>query len=317
MTRGESLAAVAARINDQTAATGVVASVTGDDLQLASDTQGAAATVRVDAIQPAYDQSVAGVNGAQIGDFTVISLADGSEHVLSGQVTRTASALALQGGTGAVVVDSATFQLTGSQGTATIAITAGESLAAVASRVNDLSGSTGVSAQVSGNQLQLTSTELGSAASVEVELIHVHHTTTVSGVNSQQLTAFQVDQFTDGASQTLSGSVTQTAGLAELTFKGNVLQLVGTNATFTLSGSLGSVQISTTARSRRLPTWPRRSTCTRLPPESPPAFKAGTSGSVASASAARLRLQFRSPRARSTSRGEMAMGPPMEPTASP
>ena len=249
LTRGESLAVVAARINDQSAATGVVASVAGDDLRLTSDTVGAAATVRVDSIQPAYDQTVSGVNTAQVGSFTVISVADGSEHVLSGQVTRTATAaeLALQGGAGATAIDSATFELTGSLGTATIAITDGESLSAVATRVNNLSGTTGIAAQVSGNQLLLQSTDLGSAASVEVELIHVQHTTNVSGVNSQQLTSFQVNQITDGASQVLSGSVTQTAGLAELTFRGTVLQTVGTNATFTLSGSLGSVQLSTTS----------------------------------------------------------------------
>lgn len=248
ITRGESLTAVAERINQQTQATGVLARTIGDDLLLTSDTVGQAARVRVDAITPAYDTTVSGVNAAQVASFTVVSLDDGSEQVLSGEVLRTASAaeLALQGAAGGTVIDTATFRLTGNLGTEEISIQAGESLSAVATRVNASSDSTGAVAEVIGNQLVFRSAELGSAAQIEIELVHVQHATSVSGVNAGQLTDFQVQQFTEGASQTLSGNVTQTAGKAELTFSGNFLSLVGTSATFTLSGSQGSRQFSVT-----------------------------------------------------------------------
>jgi hypothetical protein len=245
--QGESLADVVQRINQDTATTGVIAAVDGDDLHLTSDTIGAGASVQIDSIVPQYDKIVSGVNATQIPIFNVVSLADGSQHALAGQVTRSASgaSLALQGSTGGTVIDTATFQVTGSLGSASISITQGESLAAVAGRVNAAAGTTGVTAAVSGNQLVFTTSDVGSAAHAAIALTHVNHTNVVSGVNASQLTAFQVNSFTEGATQTLNGSITQTAGIAELSFTGT-LGLVGRTATFTLSGSQGSTPISVT-----------------------------------------------------------------------
>ncbi len=243
---GEALASIAQRINEHTDQTGVVATASGDDLRLTSDTLGSAASVQVDAVDVEFDQLVEGVNAAQVADFAVLSLAEGSEHSIGGQVLQTATAatVALQGSAGAAVIDSATFDLTGSLGSASIFIAQGESLADVAERINAASGATGVVAKVEGNQLLLTSSDVGSAARVEVQLTHVNHTSVVSGVNESQITGFEVTDFVDGAAHTLSGAITQSAAAAELTFTGNFLGLVGQNATFTLSGSLGGVQLS-------------------------------------------------------------------------
>jgi hypothetical protein len=246
---GETLTAVAQRINQATFATGVIATVAGDDIRLTSDTTGTAARVEISAIERDYDTTISGVNASQVADFSVTSLDEGSQHLLAGQVTRSASQaeLVLQGSAGGTVIDSATFELRGTLGNATLAITAGESLSAVAGRVNALAGSTGVVAAAVGSQLRLASSDVGSSAQVEVDLLHVAHATTVSGVNNQQLSTFQVEQFTEGAAQTLSGSITQTASQAQLTFTGNFFSRVGSNATFRLTGSQGSVQLSVTS----------------------------------------------------------------------
>ena len=74
---GEALSAVAQRINQQTASTGVVATVAGNDLRLFSDTLGDAALVRVDSVALDYDPTVSGVNPAQVAEVEVVSLADG------------------------------------------------------------------------------------------------------------------------------------------------------------------------------------------------------------------------------------------------
>jgi len=67
----------------------------------------------------------------------------------------------------------------------------------------------------------------------------------VSGRNFSQVADIRVYS-TGGSTQTISGSVTQAASQAELTFTGTSGQ-VGTNATFTLSGDSGSVEITVTA----------------------------------------------------------------------
>jgi hypothetical protein len=248
ITADESLADVAVRINSRSSATGVTAVVEGDDLLLQSTAAGSRATVQVELVDSIGEVTTTGVNPTQIASLAASNVEPG-EHVLSGSVTRTASqaVLSLRGTASGVVADGATFEVRGSDGTATISITAGESLADVAERVDALSGSTGVQATVSGNDLVFQSAGVGSAASVEVELLQVDHHITVSGVDVQQVSGFAVQNLQDGETDTLGGSVTQAAGIAQLTFNGNFLGLVGRNATFTLAGNSGSVSFSVTS----------------------------------------------------------------------
>jgi flagellin-like hook-associated protein FlgL len=67
----------------------------------------------------------------------------------------------------------------------------------------------------------------------------------ISGRDFRQATDIRVYS-TGGTTRTISGSVTQAASQAELTFTGAAGQ-VNTNATFTLSGGSGSVEITVTA----------------------------------------------------------------------
>jgi hypothetical protein len=245
ITAGESLATVAERINAKSATIGVTATVEGDDLLFQSTAAGGAATVQVELDDATYANTTEGVNASQLASFEVNSVEPG-EHVLTGSVVQAAeqAELTLRGTTGGTVIDGATFELRGAAGAATISITAGELLSDVADRINTLTGSTGVQATVSGNDLIFRSVNVGSAETVEVELQAIDYHTTVSGTNSQQLTGFQVQSFTTGATETLNGSITQAAGTAQLMFSGNILGLVNRNATFTLTGSNGSTSIS-------------------------------------------------------------------------
>jgi hypothetical protein len=245
---GETLSDAAERINDQAEATGVLAVVQGNSLALSTIATGAAASLIVDNVDRESIVSLSGVNDSQVDNFQVVSFPDEMQVSLSGNVTQAAARATLTylGDPGGVVVDSATFTLTGDLGSAAISIVENESLDDVADRVNQQSGTTGVTASVSGDNLILTSNSVGSAADVSVELNEIAQYLNVSGVNASQITNFQVVSAEPDSINTISGSVTQAASAAQLTYTG-ALGLITANATFTLTGSLGSANISVSA----------------------------------------------------------------------
>jgi Flagellin hook IN motif len=248
ITQGETLESVANRVNALTNSTGVQAQVSSDQLIFQSTDVGSAANVAIELTDLSHSNVATGVDSSQLSSFQIQSLTTGASETLSGTVDQSAAAASviLQGNVDGTVIDTATFNLTGSLGTASLSITQGETLESVASRINALTNSTGVQAQVSSDQLVFQSTDVGSAATVAVELTDVSHTNVATGVDPSQLSSFQIQSLTTGASETLSGTVNQTAGQGELTFTG-ALGLVGSSSTFTLSGSLGSAQITTSA----------------------------------------------------------------------
>ena len=248
ITAGEALSAVAQRINEQTEATGVVAAVQGNSLTLSTIATGAAVTLVVDNVDRESVVSVSDINGNQVDDFQVVSVPDEAEITINGSVTAAATRATLTylGGPGGVVVDSATFTLTGDLGSAPISIVQGESLTAVAGRINQLSQTTGVSATTSGNNLILSSVILGAAADLAVELTEIAQYVNVAGVNASQITNFQVLSADPASVNTLAGSVTQAAGVAQLTYTGGFGGRITATANFTLTGSLGSANISVT-----------------------------------------------------------------------
>jgi len=248
ITEDESLADVAARINSETETSGVIASVDGNDLLLRSDSVGSDATVQIQSINRSESVTTSGVNASQVSNFQINSLDVGAAETISGNVTSAATnaQLSVQISAGGQVVDSGSFRITGDLGAADIAFTGSESLTDVAARVNAQADTTGVTATVSGDDLELTTTAVGSTADVSVELLSLDHELSVAGVNNQQLSSFNVASFTDGATQVLSGSVTAAATGTELTYEGVGLltQRVADAATFTLTGELGSAEIS-------------------------------------------------------------------------
>ena len=244
---GESLSAVAERINLETNTTGVTAELAGDDLRFVTTATGSTASVQIDNIEPEYATTIGGLNGSQIADLEVLSIDNGAEVVLSGSVSQSATGavVSLAGSAGAII-DSATYSLRGDLGTVSLDVFAGEALTRAAGRVNDQSGSTGVVATVVGDSLQFVSTAVGSNAVVDVSLTDITHTNSYSGVNGGQLSSFAINSLVKGASETLSGTIDTAATHAQLTHTGS-LGLVGQTSTFTLTGNLGSRNFSTSS----------------------------------------------------------------------
>jgi hypothetical protein len=247
VTKGESLATVANRLNQQSSNTGVIVSQENNTLRFKSTNQGANATVRIDQVVQAETISTSGRNAAQVPTFAVNSITRGAEDTISGQVLSTAGKanLTLQGSAGGTVISSGTFELRGNLGTSNISITKDETLSAVVSRINNLASSTGVTGRVQSNQIVLESAGIGSAAEVHVNLLSLPYTVATSGRNSAQLGSFDVQSFTDGATQTFTGSVTQAAEVGYLAIEGKNGK-VDNNSTFTLTGNTGSRQFTTT-----------------------------------------------------------------------
>jgi hypothetical protein len=248
VTKGESLAAVAQRLNQQSASTGVVVTQDNNTLRFTSVDKGSAESVRIDQVVQTETITSSGRNAAQVSSFAIDSINRGETETISGQVTQTAgkASLAIQGSASSTVISTGSFALRGNSGTANISITKDETLSAVATRINDVTNSTGVTARVDSNQLILESSGIGSAAEVEVDLLSLPYTLTNTGRNAAQLSSFDVQSFTNGATQTFTGTVTQAAGVAEFSFRGSSFGFVNKNATFTLTGSQGSKQFSVT-----------------------------------------------------------------------
>jgi uncharacterized membrane protein len=248
VTAGETLAGAAQRVNNATASTGVFAEVQGDSLRLATNSVGAAATIVVDSVERDDVVTVGSLNEQQVTSFQVLSMPSESQVTIGGSITSAASRaeLTYQGGSGGVVVDSATFNLSGSLGSTSISITQGELLADVAGRINEETATTGVVASTSGDDLLLSSVEAGSAASLAVELTSITQYIDVSGVNPSEINNFQVLSAEPDSQRTLSGSVTQSATAAQLNYTG-FIGLVTSNANFTLTGNLGSAVITANA----------------------------------------------------------------------
>ena len=252
VTKDESLSDVADRINNTTESTGVIAEVDGDDLLIQSELAGSDQSIQVELLTAEdVSETSSGVNSSQVSNFTINSLTFNTSEVITGTVTQAATAaqLTYEGIGGAKAASTATFELTGALGTTSISVTENEALSDVADRINLESGSTGVSAAVSANDLIFTSTAEGSDQNISVSLTAVSRSVSILGVNASQVTDFQVTSTPDADTNIIDGVITGTADVAELTYTG--LSVGGgsvvSDATFTLTGSLGSVEITVTA----------------------------------------------------------------------
>ena len=247
--QGESLLDVRERINQLTSSTGVIASIEGNNLQLRSVEEGNDAFVSIGGTAQAT--TFRGVNNTQVVDFRVNSMNGDSTETITGSVSTSATqaAVTLLGDPGGIVKSTATFTVAGNDGNVQIDIVEGESLAAVRDRVNQETGVTGVSAEISGNDLLFRSTAYGGAATVSVQAGSVNPDVIISGVNGSQVAEFEVVSVAPGVNQQFTGNVTATATQAELDYFGipdGPLSVAKANATFELTGHLGTSTISVT-----------------------------------------------------------------------
>lgn len=249
---GESLSNLVRRIN-RSATLGVTAQAHGSSLLLSSRNRGAAASLSVTTNQSIASAEIgpieiSGLNGAQITALDTSALTAGVPITVSGSRDTLASEalLTYEGSLGSVAAGTASFQLTGPLGSANLSVTQGESLQDFATRINDESNTTGVEAEVIGNNLAIRSLDKGASASIAIDNISPDTNIDVTGTNASQVAAFNVLSFPDETQLTLSGTVTQAADTASQIYHGSAGGFVEDTAVFTLGGTLGTAQISIT-----------------------------------------------------------------------
>ncbi|REJ67147.1 MAG: hypothetical protein DWQ31_12200 [Planctomycetota bacterium] len=115
------------------------------------------------------DFQYADVVNSEVSDVQAFTLGGASSLSVSGTVSVAAEQATLTHteGTGLITND-ATITITGSRGSASVSVTTGESLATVATRVNQEAYLTGVTATVDGNDLDFTTIDYGSNASLSI-----------------------------------------------------------------------------------------------------------------------------------------------------
>ena len=115
------------------------------------------------------DFNVSGRDSSHVADVKVYSTG-GSPVTISGSITQAATQaeLVYTGIAGAKIEFDATFTLTGDLGSEQFSVTANELLSDVATKINDASHKTGVTASVAGNDLTFTSVDYGSNADMAI-----------------------------------------------------------------------------------------------------------------------------------------------------
>ncbi len=218
---------------------GVRASVDRGRLNLTTNQTGRGARFEVTAkakrtVTTPGETTVAGVNASQIDSATAAGLSAGQSVTLSGSLDSVESAAALRyRGDGLGNVDgSATFRLTGSDGSADVSIVRGETLASVADRVNALTDQTEVTASVQGNKLTFKTVDYGSDAEVRVEQRLGTFATTGDGVGTD------ADVRIDGQSVAATGN--------ELTYRDGLNEYALTLA----AGQKGHTDITVTSQAK-------------------------------------------------------------------
>ncbi|TWT38726.1 flagellin hook IN motif-containing protein [Blastopirellula retiformator] len=235
LTQDQSLQSAAAEINARTSITGIRATASDNELSLESIFNGDAASIAV-----AVNSGAFGVTGGN-GDGT----AQGSDGLLASQpsIAGTVLEAATQGsltyaGAGGLITADASFTLTGATGAASISVTNGETLSEVADRINAQSHATGVLADVDGDDLNLTSINYGTSATVAV--VVDSGAFGVTGGNGDG-TAQGTNAVAEINGKVISGN--QAATAAAITHTELSGQLQG-DVDFTLTGDLGSFAFS-------------------------------------------------------------------------
>lgn len=164
VTAGDALSEVAATINELTSSTGITAEVDGSKLYLHSQNASASDFAKVTVNSGAFS-----VSGGTAGTDYGVDRQFGTGPALSGKVIEAATraTLAYTGAAGNTTT-AATFTLQGGRGSSSIDVTNGEALSAVATKINNVSHKTGVTATVDGNTLTFTALDYGTRGTIAV-----------------------------------------------------------------------------------------------------------------------------------------------------
>lgn len=195
-----------------------------------------------------YDFS--GQDPSQVASVQVNNLVAGGQTI-SGSVTSTATQaqLTYTGDASNLVTDDAVFTLSGSRGSTVISVTTGDTLDSVATKVNNNSYLTGVTASVDavGHKLNFTSVDYGSQAKTEIA-VSSGTFATVGDTVGTNATAIINGQTYDATSSNVSGnsfSVNDNGFSFDIEFKPgftgsfSTITVSGDALTFALSSNLG------------------------------------------------------------------------------
>jgi len=115
---------------------------------------------------------VSGANSAQVTDIQVYANAGGGQQSPDIEVTQAATAADLTFSDADATLDAdVTLSLSGNEGTVTLEFSAGATLDQVAAAISANADTTGVTASVNGNDLTIASTDVGSDATVSIEVV--------------------------------------------------------------------------------------------------------------------------------------------------
>jgi flagellin-like hook-associated protein FlgL len=176
-----------------------------------------------------------GLNPSQVADLRVYR-AGGPQPVVAAEPAELTYT-----GSGGKIAANATFTLAGRLGSTTLSVTTSDTLADVVGRINSVAATTDVTARLDGNQLLLASVATGSTAKVAVS---VGSGSFVVAGGDGAGTDFGVNSVI-GSGPAISGRVLTAAAQATLAYDAGGATIAA-DATFTLSGKLGSTSISVT-----------------------------------------------------------------------
>ena len=196
-------------------------------------------------LEGSADFRVAGWDSSEFRSVRVYSLGPNESKSISGTVTVAAERAELTHTDGSgEITDDATLTLTGDRGSAEISVEDGETFETVATRINAVAYLTGVTADVDGNDLNLTSIAFGSQAEVTIEVTDGTFAVTGDGGDG---TANGVDAEATINGRSLTGNGNQFA-ISDNGFRAT-LELAddfsGVLSTLTVSGEALRFQLST------------------------------------------------------------------------
>ena len=235
ITTDDTLEDVAAQINLQTADTGVIATVDDNTLTLSGVDSGSASRVQVTVVAGTFDTE--GTDSGGIAHGT--SAQYGTAPSVSGYVTHAATQAELTyTGSGSNPTDDATVYITGSRGSAAVALATTDTIEEVAQRFNDVSHDTGITATVTtqGSNEVITFTSVDYGANVEISITATSGTFDVTGGNGDgTANGSDLEAVINGANYT--GSTPAQAAELRHREKG---ENFAANGTFELTGYVGS-----------------------------------------------------------------------------
>lgn len=165
LTQGQSLFDAAAEINAVMATTGVQATTSENQLTLESVLRGNQASIAVAVDFGTFDVSGGNGDGVACGTDGLVS----QQPSIAGAVLKTATPASLTyRGAYAQITEQASLAITGPAGSVSVSVAGGEPLTDIADQLNAYSHETGVIAQVTGNDLRLTTVSYGCKATLAI-----------------------------------------------------------------------------------------------------------------------------------------------------